>query len=130
VFLIPDLIGCVILKCFSLRAKTECFLSCSVPVLLHVHACWGLVLKSGLGIREASQATSLSFWVNVVLLSIYVKLSPSCAKTWTGFSPEALENVMVFLWSSICIHGLVRLVVHIYDSCLLVYIISLMLIIS
>jgi MATE family multidrug resistance protein len=31
------------------------------------------------------------------MLALYVKFSPSCAKTWTGFSKEALHNIPSFL---------------------------------
>lgn len=102
VFLIPGLFGYAILQClnrfFTTQNRVFPLMLCSgLTTLLHVPVCWGLVLKSGLGIRGAALATSFSFWVNVVLLSLYVKYSPACAKTWTGFSREALQNVMVFL---------------------------------
>ncbi|XP_010428307.1 PREDICTED: protein DETOXIFICATION 16-like [Camelina sativa] len=101
-FLIPGLFGFAILHClnnfFTSQNRVFPLMLCSgLTTLLHVPVCWGLVSKSGLGIRGAAVATSFSLWVNVVLLSLYVKFSPSCAKTWTGFSREALENVMVFL---------------------------------
>ncbi|XP_010416188.1 PREDICTED: protein DETOXIFICATION 16-like isoform X3 [Camelina sativa] len=101
-FLIPGLFGFAILQClnsfFTSQNRVFPLMLCSgLTTLLHVPVCWGLVSNSGLGIRGAALATSFSLWVNVVLLSLYVKFSPACAKTWTGFSREALENVMVFL---------------------------------
>jgi multidrug resistance protein, MATE family len=58
-----------------------------------------MVYKSGLGSRGAAIANSLSYWINVTILALYVKFSPSCKKTWTGFSKEAfaLNNIPIFL---------------------------------
>ncbi|KAL6331916.1 hypothetical protein AAG906_020265 [Vitis piasezkii] len=44
----------------------------------------------------AALANAISYWINVLLLAIYVRISPSCKKTWTGFSKEAL-HVLKFL---------------------------------
>ncbi|KAK8627821.1 hypothetical protein V6N13_135421 [Hibiscus sabdariffa] len=63
---------------------------------LHVLICWVLVFKSGLGFRGAVVANSISNWINVLLLVFYVKLSPSCVDTWTGFSKEAFRNIFTF----------------------------------
>lgn len=76
-------------------------LSTAVTSLLHLPLCWVLVFKSGLGIRGAALANSISYWINVVLLALYVKFSSSCLKTWTGFSSEALHNIPAFLKLSI-----------------------------
>lgn len=51
----------------------------------------------GLGIEELplqiqSLIGSICCW-----LALYMKLSPSCTKTWTGFSKEALHNIPTFL---------------------------------
>ncbi|KAJ8430608.1 hypothetical protein Cgig2_021570 [Carnegiea gigantea] len=76
-------------------------LSTAVTSLLHLPLCWVLVFKSGLGIRGAALANNISYWMNVVLLALYVKFSSSCLKTWTGFSSEALHNIPAFLKLSI-----------------------------
>ncbi|XP_058184639.1 protein DETOXIFICATION 16-like isoform X2 [Rhododendron vialii] len=65
--------------------------------LLHVPVCWVLVFGLGMGSRGAAVANGVSNWVNVVLLWAYVTLSPDCAKTWTGFSREGLDDVVGFL---------------------------------
>ncbi|KAK7320154.1 hypothetical protein RJT34_04888 [Clitoria ternatea] len=71
--------------------------SCAVTTLVHLVVCWIMVFKVGLGSSGAAIANSISFWVNVLILTLYVKFSPSCAKTWTGFSKEALHNIPSFL---------------------------------
>ncbi|MBA0714220.1 hypothetical protein Golax_013205 [Gossypium laxum] len=68
-----------------------------ITTFLHILICWVMVFKSGLGFRGAALANSISNWFNVLLLVLYVKLSPSCAKTWTGFSKEAFQNIFTFL---------------------------------
>ncbi|KAM4084892.1 hypothetical protein ACJW30_08G166900 [Castanea mollissima] len=65
--------------------------------LLHVLVCWVLVFKIKLGIKGAALAITISNWVNVLLFAIYVRLSPACKKTWTGFSKEALHDIISFL---------------------------------
>ncbi|KAJ8620489.1 hypothetical protein MRB53_029018 [Persea americana] len=65
--------------------------------LLHLFICWVLVFKSGLGNKGAALANSISYWINATLLALYVKFSPACKKTWTGFSKEALHNVPNFI---------------------------------
>lgn len=64
--------------------------------MVHVVVCWILVLKSGLGSKGAALAIDISYWVNVIMLGLYVKFSPNCSKTWTGFSLEALHDVLAF----------------------------------
>ncbi|WCJ40098.1 MATE efflux family protein [Euphorbia peplus] len=68
-----------------------------ITALTHVLVCWLLVFKSGLGSKGAALANDISYWVNVILLGMYVKFSGSCSKTWTGFSVEALQNIFGFL---------------------------------
>ncbi|OIW20820.1 hypothetical protein TanjilG_23803 [Lupinus angustifolius] len=63
----------------------------AVATLLHILLCWVMVYKFGLGNRGAAISSSISYWFNVIMLSLYVKFSPSCAKTWTGFSKEAFH---------------------------------------
>ncbi|KAK6925313.1 Multi antimicrobial extrusion protein [Dillenia turbinata] len=72
-------------------------ISSGFVTLLHIPVCWVLVFKSGLGIRGAALANAISYWFNVFFLALYVKFSPSCAKTWKGFSTEALHNIPSFL---------------------------------
>ncbi|KAJ4713474.1 Protein DETOXIFICATION [Melia azedarach] len=101
-FMIPCLFAYGILQCLVRFLQTQSIvfpmmISSGVTTLLHILVCWILVFKSGLGSRGAALANSISYWINVVLLAIYVKFSPSCAKTWTGFSMEALYNIFNFI---------------------------------
>ena len=68
-------------------------ISSGFTALLHVLVCWVLVFKIKLGIKEAALAISISNWVNVILLALYVRFSPACKKTWTRFSGPAQQNL-------------------------------------
>ncbi|KAI3836417.1 hypothetical protein MKW98_008178 [Papaver atlanticum] len=68
-----------------------------MTALLHFLVCWVLVFKAGLGIRGAAIATSISYWINLILLVLYVKYSEKCERTWTGFSKEALHDILNFI---------------------------------
>ncbi|KAG1358774.1 protein DETOXIFICATION 16 [Cocos nucifera] len=72
-------------------------LSSGVTTLLHILVCWILVFKSGLGSKGAALANAISYWFNVFLLALYVRLSPVCRRTWTGLSSEAFHGIFNFI---------------------------------
>ncbi|CAN6445885.1 unnamed protein product [Victoria cruziana] len=72
-------------------------LSTGFCALLHFLICWTLVFKSGLGYRGAALANSISYWINVLLLALYIKFSAACSKTWTGLSRRAVRDVTNFI---------------------------------
>lgn len=101
-FMIPSVFAYGLLQCLVRFLQTQnivfpMVVSSGLTTLLHILVCWTLVFKSGLGSRGAALANSISYWINVLLLALYVKFSPSCAKTWTGFSTEAFHNIVTFL---------------------------------
>ncbi|KAK7314616.1 hypothetical protein VNO77_33143 [Canavalia gladiata] len=101
-FMLPSLFAYGLLQCLNRFLQTQnivfpMMFSSGVTTLLHILVCWLLVFKSGLGNKGAAVANSISYWLNVTILSLYVKFSPSCAKTWTGFSKEALHNIPSFV---------------------------------
>ncbi|KAK9925799.1 hypothetical protein M0R45_023064 [Rubus argutus] len=101
-FNIPSLFAYALLQCLVRFLQTQnivfpMMLSSGITTLLHIPICWVLVFKSGLGGRGAALANSISYWINVLFLALYVRFSSSCAKTWTGFSKEAFHNVVTFL---------------------------------
>ncbi|KAL9658889.1 hypothetical protein QQ045_018637 [Rhodiola kirilowii] len=63
----------------------------------HIFLCWVMIFKASLGLRGAALATSISIWLTVLIYSLYVKFSPSCKKTWTGISKEALNGFRLHL---------------------------------
>ncbi|OMO51516.1 Multi antimicrobial extrusion protein [Corchorus olitorius] len=101
-FMIPSLFAYAILQCLLrfLRTQNNVFpmvFSSGITTLIHIFLCWILVLKFGLGSKGAALAGSISYWINVLMLAFYIKLSPSCTETWTGFSKEALHEIFAFL---------------------------------
>ncbi|KAK7407324.1 hypothetical protein VNO78_09142 [Psophocarpus tetragonolobus] len=100
--LVPGLFAQGLLQCLNRFLQTQnivfpMLFSSGATTLLHLLVCWVMVFKFGLGSRGAALANSLSQWVNVLILTLYVKFSPSCARTWTGFSRAALYNIPSFL---------------------------------
>ncbi|XP_021291987.1 protein DETOXIFICATION 16-like [Herrania umbratica] len=101
-FMIPSLFAYAILQCLLrfLRTQNNVFpmvLSSGITTLIHIFVCWILVFKFGLGNKGAALAGSISYWINVLMLAFYMKLSPSCAETWTSFSRESMHEIFAFL---------------------------------
>ncbi|KAK3227845.1 hypothetical protein Dsin_007707 [Dipteronia sinensis] len=100
--LIPSILPYGLLQCQLRFLQTQnntltLMTSTGISSLVHVLACWTLVFRFGFGNKGAALSISISYWVNVFILAIYIKLSPKCKKTWTGFSKQALENLLGFL---------------------------------
>ncbi|KAL8218644.1 hypothetical protein R6Q57_022017 [Mikania cordata] len=101
-WMIPSLFAYGLLQCLNRFLQTQnlvvpMMITSGVTALLHVFICWVLVFKLGLDIKGAALANTISNWINVVLLGVYVKLSPSCKHTWTGCSKEAINDLLGFL---------------------------------
>ena len=101
-WMIPILFAYGLLQCHIKFLQTQnivlpIMLSSGVTTLLHILVCWILVFKSGLGSKGAALANALSYWFNVFMLALYVRLSPACKKTWTGLSSEAFHDIFSFI---------------------------------
>ncbi|KAI3410697.1 Protein DETOXIFICATION (Multidrug and toxic compound extrusion protein) [Psidium guajava] len=101
-WMMPSLFAYGLLQCLNRFLQTQnnvlpMMISSLVTASLHIVVCWVLIFKFGLGSRGAALANTISNWNNVILLAMYVKLSPSCIKTWTGFTREALRNIVSFV---------------------------------
>ncbi|CAN6445893.1 unnamed protein product [Victoria cruziana] len=69
----------------------------AVTLCLHVPVCWLLLFKTSVGHVGAAIAVSLSYWVNVAALALYIKSADACKKTYTPFSMEAFSGICNFL---------------------------------
>ncbi|KAF3954857.1 hypothetical protein CMV_019847 [Castanea mollissima] len=123
-WMIPSLFAYGILQCLNRFLQTQnkvipMLISSGFTALLHVLVCWVLVSKIKLGIKGAALAISISNWVNVILLAIYLRFSPACKKTWTGFSKEALHDILSFLKL-----GVPSAIMICLNTCWMVYMIS------
>ncbi|KAK7380070.1 hypothetical protein VNO78_32447 [Psophocarpus tetragonolobus] len=101
-FMLPSLFAYGLLQCLRRFFQTQNIVfplmwTSGITTLLHVIICWIMVVKFGLGSKGAAVANSVSYWFNVTILSLVVKFSPSCSKTWTGFSKEALHKLRTFV---------------------------------
>lgn len=101
-WMIPSIFAYGILQCLNRFLQTQnnvfpMLITSAVTAFLHVLVCWALVFKSGLESRGAALAISVSNWVNVILLGLYIRFSSACLRTWTGFSTEALHYILCFI---------------------------------
>ncbi|KAB1204207.1 MATE efflux family protein 7 [Morella rubra] len=105
-FMIPSIFAFALLQCHVRFLKTQSIvapmvISTGVTTICHIFICWILVFKSGLGNKGAALANAISYWINALSLILYVRISPSCKKTWNGFSKEAFHGIPDFLKLSI-----------------------------
>eukprot|EP00261_Vitis_vinifera_P040683 XP_019081926.1 PREDICTED: protein DETOXIFICATION 17-like isoform X2 [Vitis vinifera] len=101
-FMMPTLFSCGILQCLVRFLQTQkivfpVMLISAITTLFHFPTCWILVFKTSLGSAGAALACSISSWINVFLLVLYVKFSPACKQTWTGVSEMNIQDVLSFL---------------------------------
>ncbi|XP_038984571.1 protein DETOXIFICATION 16-like isoform X2 [Phoenix dactylifera] len=101
-WLIPALFGYGLLQCHVKFLQNQNIvypqmLSSGLIALLHILLCWALVIKIGLGTKGAALAISISYGFNVMLLAVYIRLSPACQTTWTGFSRKVVHNICNFI---------------------------------
>ncbi|XP_059657976.1 protein DETOXIFICATION 16-like isoform X1 [Cornus florida] len=101
-WLIPSIFPYGILQCQLRFLQTQnsvkpLMMITAFTSLVHVFVCWTLVFRVGFGNKGAALSNTISYWINVLILAIYIKFSPSCQRTWTGFSKEGMKNIVGFL---------------------------------
>uniref|UniRef100_A0ACD6AMS9 Uncharacterized protein n=1 Tax=Avena sativa TaxID=4498 RepID=A0ACD6AMS9_AVESA len=101
-WMIPALSGYGLLQCHVRFLQTQnivlpVMLSAAGTALCHLAVCWLLVHGLGLGSKGAALSNAISYWTNVIGLAVYVRVSSTCKKTWTGFSMEAFNDPLSFL---------------------------------
>ncbi|GJN19604.1 hypothetical protein PR202_gb06898 [Eleusine coracana subsp. coracana] len=101
-WLIPALFLFGQLHCHMLFLQTQnvvvpVMLSSAAAAIAHPAVCWLLVCRLGLGSKGVALGISVSYLLNVSIMALYVRLSPSCKATWTGFSVEAFRDIPSFL---------------------------------
>ncbi|XP_024021585.1 protein DETOXIFICATION 12-like [Morus notabilis] len=72
------------------------FISSCLTLCLHIPLCWVLVFKSGLENIGGALSISISYWLNAIFLVLYMKFSPSCAKTRVSISMELFQGIGEF----------------------------------
>ncbi|VAI73434.1 unnamed protein product [Triticum turgidum subsp. durum] len=101
-WMIPGLFAYGLLQCHVrfLQAQNvvlPVMVSAGAAALFHLLVCWLLVYVAGMGGKGAALSNAVSYWVYVILLAVYVRVSSSCQQTWTGFSMEAFHGAHDFL---------------------------------
>lgn len=67
-----------------------------ITLCFHLPVCWALVYKSGLHNLGGALAMGISMWLNVIFLSLYMKYSPTCAKTRASISMKLFDGIKEF----------------------------------
>ncbi|KAH7528654.1 hypothetical protein FEM48_Zijuj05G0095000 [Ziziphus jujuba var. spinosa] len=124
IFMIPGLFAFSLLPCLLTFLQTQnivypMMLISGFTTVLHIFICWVLLFESGLGDKGAALANSISYWINVLILAIYVKFSSSCSKTWTGFSMEALNSHEIVTFLRLAVPSTVILSTWIFEMVVL-----------
>ncbi|XP_016447864.2 protein DETOXIFICATION 16-like [Nicotiana tabacum] len=101
-WLIPSIFPYGLLQCQLRFLQTQSrvkplVISTGFTSLIHVFLCWALVFKLGMGNKGAALCNAISYWINVLLLALYIWFASSCTETWTGFSKEGGRNLPSFL---------------------------------
>ncbi|KAK9705133.1 hypothetical protein RND81_07G035100 [Saponaria officinalis] len=99
--LVPTLFGYAVLQSLIRYFQVQSLImpmviSSCITMCLHIPICWVLVFKSGLQNLGAAVAMSISTWVNVIILSLYIKFSSSCEATRSPLSMEVFRGIGEF----------------------------------
>ncbi|KAL1299536.1 hypothetical protein HN51_044088 [Arachis hypogaea] len=65
----------------------------AIPLLIHIGIAYTLVEKTGLGFVGAPISASISLWIAIVLLALYVMYGKNFKLTWEGFSTQSFHYV-------------------------------------
>ncbi|KAJ0037336.1 hypothetical protein Pint_22174 [Pistacia integerrima] len=101
VWLVPALFGYAALqplvRYFQVQSLiTPLLFSSSVTICFHIFISWVLILEFELNNIGAALAIGMSYWLNVLLLGLYMMYSSSCEKTRVPVSMELFRGVGEF----------------------------------
>ena len=101
-FLVPALFAYAALQPLARYFQSQSLIapllaSSLASILCHVALCWTLVFWFGLGHLGAAVSIGVSYWLNVILLSLYMRFSPSCEPTRAPLSSEVFCGFREFL---------------------------------
>ncbi|KAK7324564.1 hypothetical protein VNO77_28230 [Canavalia gladiata] len=69
----------------------------ALPMLLHIGIAYALVQWSSLSFKGAPIAASVSLWISMLLLGLYVMYAKKFKHTWQGFSMHSFHHVFTNL---------------------------------
>ncbi|XP_057993396.1 protein DETOXIFICATION 8 isoform X1 [Hevea brasiliensis] len=101
VWLIPNLVSYAVLQALIRYFQTQSLIipmlfSSFVTLCFHIPFCWVLVFKTELGCVGAALAISVSYWLNVFLLGLYMKYSSMCKDTRSVISMDMFLSMKEF----------------------------------
>ncbi|KAI4352162.1 hypothetical protein L6164_006440 [Bauhinia variegata] len=101
IWLIFALFGYAVLQALVRYFQTQSLIfpmviSSTVVLVLHIPTCWALVFQLRLKENGAALAIGISYWLNVILLVVYMKYSQACKRTSIVFSTDALLHIKEF----------------------------------
>uniref|UniRef100_A0A5B7AAT0 Protein DETOXIFICATION n=1 Tax=Davidia involucrata TaxID=16924 RepID=A0A5B7AAT0_DAVIN len=71
---------------------------CSViPLIIHFGITYALIHWTSLAYKGAALAVSISLWISVLMMAIYVLYSKKFEHTWNGFSLESFNYILTNL---------------------------------
>jgi multidrug resistance protein, MATE family len=102
VWMIPSLFAYAVVQPLVkfLQAQSLIFpmLFASFAILvIHVPLCYILVYFSGLGNVGAALSISISYWLNAIILGLYIRYSASCDRSRSPLSAAAFKGINEFL---------------------------------
>ncbi|XP_011099512.1 protein DETOXIFICATION 14-like [Sesamum indicum] len=101
IWLIPTLFPYAILQSLVRYLQTQSAIipmlwSSLVSLCFQLALCWAFIFKLNLGNAGAALSIGISYWVNVILLVLYVKYSTNCKKTRSLFSKDVFVTMREF----------------------------------
>ncbi|KAJ0095829.1 hypothetical protein Patl1_15213 [Pistacia atlantica] len=101
VWLVPALFGYAALqplvRYFQVQSLiTPLLMSSCVTICFHIFFSWALILEFELNNIGAALAIGMSYWLNVLLLGLYMMYSSSCEKTRVPVSMELFRGIGEF----------------------------------
>ncbi|KAL8142035.1 hypothetical protein V2J09_015067 [Rumex salicifolius] len=114
VYLIPSLFAYAtlqpLIRFFQAQSMIAPMVLSSIAGLcFHLPLCWMLVFNSELGSVGSAVATSVSMWLTVIFLVLYMKFSSACEKSRSPLSLEIFRGVKEFFRFAIPSAGMVCL---------------------
>lgn len=69
----------------------------ALPFAFHIGITYILVHMTALGFEAAPMAASVSLWISILMLVMYVAFSKQFKHTWKGFSLESFGYIVTTL---------------------------------
>ncbi|KAI3457447.1 hypothetical protein Pfo_014110, partial [Paulownia fortunei] len=87
-----------ILRFLQMQSVAFPLVVCSLlPLIIHVGIAYVLVHCTSLAFKGAPLAASISLWISVLILGVYILHAKRFKHTWSGFSLESFRIVLVNL---------------------------------